>query len=99
MTQYVIELAHDPSECVAALDEIDTTAEDMLGDIYWSCMSGNHVGRVVVEANSEEQAREMVPPSIRNEVTVTKADLITPDLVNALDPEAKNPLTQEPDAS
>lgn len=99
MPQYVIEMTHSSSECVEALEEIEPRAKELLGDIYWNCMSGEHIGRVLVEADNEEQAREMVPESVRNEATVVEVQAVAPELVQAIDPEAKNPMSQEPDAS
>lgn len=96
MPRYMIELSHEANECVEALNRIEPRASDLLGEIYWGCMSGRHSGWVVVEAESESVAWEMVPPPVRDEVTVTEVELVTPELAEAIDMEAAHPGIEEP---
>ena len=96
MPRYMIELSHSAVECVEALDEFEPRASDLLGETYWGCMSGRHAGWVVVEAESESAAREMVPPSVRDKVTVTEVRLVTPELAQAIEMEAAHPGIEEP---
>jgi hypothetical protein len=101
MSQFVIEIVHDPEECVKALREFETYSEDLLNQIYWSCVSGNHTGRIVVEAGSLEEARNLVPEPLRDRVTVWKADQILAELAEpgVIDPETKNPADSALDSS
>ena len=99
MPQFMIELSHSPNDCVKALKELEPRAEDLLGEVYWGCMMGRHDGWVVVEANDEDEAREMVPEPIRDKAQITQVDAIVPELTHAVDPEAKNPGRMEPSDS
>ncbi len=99
MPQYMIELSHSPSDCVDALRDIDPDAQEFLGDVYWGCMTGRHDGWAVVEADSEQQARDMVPDTIRNQIQVTQVENIVPEIEHGVDPEAKNPGSMEPSGS
>ena len=96
MPRYMIELSYSPTECVAALDEIDPRAADLLGEIYWGCMSGRHAGWVVVEAESESAAKEMVPVCLRDKVTVAEVQMVKPELAQAIEMEAAHPGIEEP---
>jgi len=96
MPKYMIELAHSPDACIAALDTLDARACDMLNGVYWGCMSGRHAGWIVVDAVSEEAAREAVPASIRRKVTVTQVQVASPDLAQAIDPNTVHPGEDEP---
>ena len=99
MPQYMIELSHSPSDCVEALRDIDPDAQEFLGEVYWGCMTGRHDGWAVVDADSEEQAREMVPDRIRSQVQVTRVKTIAPEIEHGVDPEAKNMGDMEPSGS
>lgn len=100
MPKYMIELSHSPEACVAALDQFDDNACDLLGEIYWGCMSGRHDGWVVIEAEDEFAAREIVPAPLRRSVTVTEVDVVIPELAHdALDPNAARPGDPEPSGS
>lgn len=96
MPYYMVELTHTSGDCVDALEEIDQRSEDLLGEIYWGCMDGRHVGWTVVETHDEAEARETVQPSIRNKVTVTQVDVVSPELVRAINPESANPADEGP---
>ena len=98
MPQFMIELAHDPNECVEALKTFDSRAPDLLDDTFWGCMSARHAGWVVVNAEDLEEALDMVPEELRAKALVTEVDVI-PELANAIDPEAAHPANQAPDAS
>lgn len=96
MPQYMIEFSHSPDECIQALHEIEPWANDLLDDIYWGCLSGRHDGWAVVEAENEEQAKEMIPDAIRGAVKITRVTGYMPELEHGIDPEAKNPGRMEP---
>ena len=98
MPQYMIELAHEPDECIRSLESFDPYASDLLDGTFWGCMSGRHAGWVVVNTESQEEALEMIPEILRGKVTITEVDVI-PELVDAIDPEAANQGIQEPFAS
>ena len=98
MPQFMIELAHSADECVRSLKTFDSRAPDLLYGTSWDCVSGRHAGWVVVNADSEDEAPDMVPENLRGKATATEVDVI-PELPEALDPEAANPGIQEPFAS
>ncbi|MGB9588526.1 MAG: hypothetical protein ACPL7O_10145 [Armatimonadota bacterium] len=101
MSRFVIEVIHDPDECVKALREFETYPEDLLDEVYWSCVSGDHTGRIMVEAESLQQAWSMVPDSLRDRVAIREAEQIIPELAETgvVDPETKNFIDSGPDAS
>lgn len=98
MPQFMIELAHEPDECIKSLKEIEPEAPDLLDGTFWGCVSGRHAGWVVVNAENQEEALGMIPENLRGKATATEVDVI-PELPEALDPEAANPGIQEPFAS
>ncbi len=99
MPQFMIEMSHSPSDCVDSLRDIDPDAQEFLGDVYWGCMTGRHDGWAVVDADSEQEAMEMVPEQIRDRVQVTQVSTVMPELEHGIDPEAKNMAGIEPSGS
>ncbi|MDI6828193.1 MAG: hypothetical protein QME62_06900 [Armatimonadota bacterium] len=99
MPQFMIEFMHTPDQCIKALDKLEPRATDLLDGVYWSCFSGNHASWVVVEASSEEAAREMIPEPLRNQAIITEVHMTFPEEDQAIDPEAARSMVQEPDLS
>jgi hypothetical protein len=78
MAKYMIESPHTEEECTRALDETLAKGSDILAKFDWGCMSGEHTGWAIVDAESESAARNMVPSFVRNKARVVKVDKFTP---------------------
>jgi len=50
MAKYLIESPHTEEECLQALDETLEKGTDLLAKFDWGCMSGEHTGWAVVDA-------------------------------------------------
>lgn len=77
--QYFIEVSHTPEECLRALDEMKDQGTDILSMFRWGCNSGDHRGWAFVEADSEMDARDMLPPSVREKAVVVEVVEFTED--------------------
>ena len=77
MARYLIESPHTMSECLKALDETLAMGDAKLAQWDWGCMSGDHRGWVVVEAENEATARNMVPSIVRKKAKIVKVDKFT----------------------
>ena len=91
MPKYMVELSHTPDECILAFGEPDQRDPDILGEVFWGCMSGMHNGWVVVEAESEAEVWAQAPKHYRGELTITEVQSATPDLDYAIDPTTAHP--------
>lgn len=91
MPKFMVELSHTPDDCIAAFGEPDQRDPDLLGEIYWGCMSGEHNGWVVVEAETEDQAREQAPKNYRGDLAITEVNEISSELDYAIDPTSPHP--------
>lgn len=67
--QYLIEMKHTPEQCVAELDRISAEAPKLLDQVEWGCMAGDHTGYLMVWAENEAAAKNMVPAFLRGEDT------------------------------
>jgi hypothetical protein len=59
--RYMVEFKHTPEECLNALDKIKDKDSKLLNKIEWGCMSGNHTGYMVVNADNEQVALKGIP--------------------------------------
>lgn len=78
MTQYLIEFPHTTDNCMEMLDALAQYPE-LLPMISWGCESGTHNGWAMVSAESEADAFDMLPPSLRDMVRVTRLSKLTVD--------------------
>jgi hypothetical protein len=82
--RYLIEATHTPADCLAVLDTMAEQDKKLLAKTDWGCMSGDHTGYVVVEADSEQAARALLPEKMRASAKVIKVSKFTPKEIAAL---------------
>ncbi|MCA1829205.1 MAG: hypothetical protein ABR567_09390 [Myxococcales bacterium] len=71
-SKYLVIAPHSAEECMAALDDIDQHAREVLKKIDWGCTAGDHTGYLTVEASSEADALKMVPERTRARAKAVK---------------------------
>lgn len=81
MSTYMVKLPHSKEECLAMLDDISAKGTKMLDKIEWGCMSGDHTGYVMVEAEDETAALAMLPEAERKTANVTKLTKFSPEQI------------------
>jgi hypothetical protein len=74
--RYLVMASHTPEECMKALDDYDTSKALMKFD--FGCESGDHTAYAMVTANSEADARAMLPESQRASAKVVMLHKFTP---------------------
>ena len=67
--QFLVEMKHTPGQCVAVLDRISDEAPEFLDQVGWGCMAGDHTGYLMVSAENEAAAKNMVPAFLRGDDT------------------------------
>lgn len=70
MERYLIETPHTAENCLALIEVVD--AQGYLSHFDWGCRAGIHTGWIVIEAESEAQARMAVPPLVRKQARITR---------------------------
>lgn len=67
MTKYLIEVPHDADTmaCIEAVQIFLQTGSHFLTNADWGCMDGDHKAWIVVDLESKEEARMIVPPAYR----------------------------------
>ncbi len=82
MDRYLIESPHEDKECIAILK--DTLAAGFLTHFEWGCDDNIHCGWAIIEAESKEQARLVVPPLMRRNAKVVRLEKFTSEYIEAL---------------
>ena len=84
MAQYQIEVSHTEQGCVSALDTIVTYGMHLLQQAWLGCAVGVHTCWLNLEADSESEARGVLPPSLRNQARVVEVKKFTPEEIKSL---------------
>ena len=70
MDKYIIETPHSSVNCQMLINQLHN--QGYLYNFEWGCADGVHCGWAIVEAESEEQARMIVPSVVRKNARVVK---------------------------
>jgi hypothetical protein len=79
MDRYLIETPHTAQNCQMIVHQI--YARGYLYHFDWGCKDGVHSGWAIIDADSEAQARLVVPPLLRNTARVIKLCKFTEDMI------------------
>lgn len=82
MDRYIVESPHTADDCKKALK--DVLAAGYLSHFEWGCAVGDHRGWVIIEAESAQEARMVVPSSQRPKATVVKLNKFSPEEVHQM---------------
>ena len=81
MDRYLIESPHTKENCTHVLKQVE--AMGYLTHFEWGCASGLHTGFAIIEAESEAQARMVVPTSGRKEARIVKLNRFSPEMLKS----------------
>jgi hypothetical protein len=84
MQRFLIETPHTDKDCAKLVKWI--YAQGYLNNFDWGCQSGVHCGWAVVDTNSEEQARMMVPSLVRDKAKIVRLNKYAGEDVHSLHP-------------
>jgi hypothetical protein len=74
MARFLIEVPHGPDvvDCSKAVAILLRTGSHFLTHADWGCRDGVHKAWIVVEVDSHDEARRMVPMEYREKATVVR---------------------------
>jgi hypothetical protein len=74
MERFLIEVPHEAEEkaCIRALQVLLATGSHYLTNADFGCEDGVHLGWLIVEVETKEDARAILPPLYRSEAKVVK---------------------------
>jgi hypothetical protein len=78
MAFYMITSAHEPEQCLDALDEMLAKGGGSLDKFVFGCKEGDHTGYAIVEAENRSAALNVLPDMMQETACVAKVDRFTP---------------------
>ncbi len=86
MARFLIEVPHDNqvAECARAAEIFLRTGSHFLTRAEWGCMDGEHRAWIIVEVESRDEARGIVPPAFRSQARIVQLNTFTLEQVDEL---------------
>jgi hypothetical protein len=72
MPKFFIEVPHEANarSCAEVIQVFLTSGSHFLTNADWGCMDGDHTARIVVDVDTKDEARCIVPPAFRQHAKV-----------------------------
>lgn len=79
MAKFLIEVSHEPNkvECARAIQIFLKTGSHFLSHADWGCLDGEHKAWIIVDIESEEEARYILPPVYRSQAKIVRLNKFT----------------------
>jgi hypothetical protein len=79
MTKFLIEVPHEAEKaaCARAIQIFLQTGSHFLANADWGCSDGEHKAWLILEVESKEDARSVLPPSFRAEARIVQLNRYT----------------------
>jgi hypothetical protein len=79
MARFLIEVPHeaDRMACVRAVEEILKTGSHFFTHADWGCKDGEHKAWIIVEVDSKDEARGILPPACRPQAKIVQLNAFT----------------------
>jgi hypothetical protein len=86
LEKFLIEVPHEATqaECLAAVQIFLKTGSHFLSHADWGCLDGMHKAWITVEANTRDEARNILPPAYRARATIVSLNKFTLDSSDAV---------------
>lgn len=72
MAEFMIQVPHTPQECNQVSESFTEKDRSFLGKLRWGCQSGEHNAWAMLQADSEDEVRNMIPDAIKQRVKITR---------------------------
>lgn len=79
MAKFLIEVPHgaEKAACARAVQTFLMSGSHFLANADWGCMDGEHKAWMIVDVESREDVRSIVPPSYRPEAKIVRLSRFT----------------------
>jgi hypothetical protein len=79
MARFLIEVPHEAEkvECARAVQILFRTGSHFLTHAEWGCLDGEHKAWIIVELQSKEEARSILPPAYRSQAKIVELNKFT----------------------
>jgi len=79
MARFLIEVPHEPEvlACAQAVEIFLRTGSHFLTHADWGCMDGDHKAWLIVEVDSKDEARCIIPPALGTQARIVRLNAFT----------------------
>jgi hypothetical protein len=86
MPRFLIEVPHaeEVSACVRCVQAFLATGSHALTHADWGCMDGDHRSWLIVEVDSKEEARTILPPVCRADAKIIALNKFTMEEIDEI---------------
>jgi len=86
MARFLIEVPHEAEKvaCARAVQILLTTGSHFLTHADFGCLDGEHKAWIIVEGESKEEVRSIVPPTYRSHAKIVKLNIFALEEIEEL---------------
>jgi hypothetical protein len=86
MPRFLIEVSHPPEvgACARAIQLMYQTGSHFITNADFGCMDGDHRAWIIVDVDSKDEARQMLPPVYRTDARIVGLNKFSLEQVAAL---------------
>lgn len=79
MARFLIEIHHEAEQlaCARVVQIFLATGSHFISHADWGCMDGVHTAWIVVDVDSKEDARSILPPAFRSQAKIVALNKFT----------------------
>ena len=79
MARFLIEVPHEAAAvaCARVVQTFLRTGSHFLTHADWGCMDGEHKAWIIVDVESKDEARGIVPPDFRSQAKIVRLNAFT----------------------
>ena len=86
MARFFIEVPHrgEVADCLRAVEIFLKTGSHFLTHADWGCMDGDHRAWIIVDVDSREEARGLLPPAFRSQARIVALNRFSMEQVDQI---------------
>ena len=84
--KFLIEVPHDGTQvaCARVVDVFLNSGSHFLSRADWGCKDGQHKAWIIVDVDSKDEARNILPPALRKQASIVQLNSFTMDEIQGI---------------
>ena len=85
-SKFLIEVPHEPTKlaCARVVDVFLKSGSHYLSNADWGCRDGDHRSWMIVDVDSKDEARRILPPAFRNQAKIIQLNSFTVEEIDEI---------------
>jgi hypothetical protein len=86
MARFLIEVPHEPETvaCAKVVQIFLSSGSHFVSHADWGCMDGDHSAWLIVEVDTKEDARAVLPPGFRSNARIVQLNKFTMEEIDLI---------------